>query len=147
VAAVSNVNLIVASLQLQLVQSVIAAIRTADLTSAAHNLGGGGQGAGDSFCCGERRAITCEARYLPRPVLHPTPRYLPRPVLHPSPRVAANVLPAQCPSAKTPHITPGPPPPWKTLPSAEPAAAASVIKIVVRPPDTMTKGTLIDLFL
>jgi hypothetical protein len=145
--AVSSVNFIVASLQLQLVQSLISAIRTADLTSAAHNAAGGSPNPADSFCCGDGRSITCEPRYLPRPVLHPTPRYLPRPVIHPQPRVAPSPLPPPIPSAKTPHITPGPPPPWKTLPCGEPGAAQSVIKMIVQRPDTLTKGTLIDLFL
>ena len=144
-AAVSNVNLLVASLQLQLTQSIITAIRTADLTTAAQR---GSPGcAVDTFCCCERRAITPQPRYLPRRVLHPTPRYLPRPVLHPRARIEPLPAPPAGPSAKTPKITAGPQPPWKTVPWQEPLPPADVIKIVVRQPDTVTKGTLIDLFL
>lgn len=144
-AAVSNVNLLVATLQLQLTQSIIAAIRTADLTTAAHR---GSPGCPvDTFCCGGRGTITPEPRYLPRRVLHPTPRYLPRPVLHPRARIEPRPVPPPAPSAKTPTITAGPQPPWKTVPWKEPLPAADVIKVVVRQPDTVTKGTLIDLFL
>jgi len=143
VAAVSNVNLLVASLDLQLVQSLLGAMRAADrhcagqLPVAISPI--------DSYC--PRPVIHPQPRYLPRPVLHPTPRYLPRPVLHPQPRVEPQCCPPPCPKAGVPHITAGPQPPWKILPWQEPAAAPNVIKITIRPPDTMTKGNLIDLFL
>jgi hypothetical protein len=98
----------------------------------------------DTYC---PRTITPEPRYLPRQVLHPTPRYLPRPVLHPSPRVEPSPLPPPIPRASVPHITAGPPPPWKILPWQEPPRPLNVIKMVVRPPDMLTKGMLIDLFI
>ncbi|MGD0139216.1 MAG: hypothetical protein ABSD28_10085 [Tepidisphaeraceae bacterium] len=143
VAAVSNVNLLVASLDLQMVQSLLGAIRAADR-----------HGAGqlpvavspiDSYC--RRPVIHPQPRYLPRPVLHPTPRYLPRPVIHPQPRVEPPCSSPPCPKSSVPHITAGPQPPWKILPWQEPAAAPNVIKIIMRPPDIVTKGNLLDLFL
>lgn len=142
-AAVSNINLLVASLDLQSVRSLLGAIRAADRASA-------GQlpvavSPIDSYC--RRPAIHPQPRYLPRPVLHPTPRYLPRPVIHPQPRVEPPCPAPPCPKASVPHITAGPPPPWKILPWQEPATVPNVIKIIMRPPDMVTKGNLIDLFL
>jgi len=143
VSTVSGASLIAATLNLQLVQSVLSAIRTADLYSASHSFPRGAWCC-DRYCPGP---ITPQTRYLPRPVIHPRPRYLPRPVLHPRPRIEPLPPPPPAPSAKVPHITAGPPPPWKTLPWQEPAATPNVVKMFVRAPDTVTKGTLIDLFL
>ncbi len=143
-AAVSNVNLLVASLDLQMVQSLLGAIRAADRHSATQLPVAVSRV--DSYC--PRPALHLTPRYLPRPVLHPTPRYLPRPVIHPRPRVEPPCCaPPPCPKASVPHIAAGPQPPWKILPWQEPAAAPNVIKITVRPPDMLTKGNLIDLFL
>jgi hypothetical protein len=143
VAAVSNVNLLVASVDLQLVQSLLGAIRAADRQSARQLPVA--VSPVDSYC---PRTVTPQPRYLPRPVLHPIPRYLPRPVIHPRPRVEPPCSAAPpCPKASVPHITAGPQPPWKILPWQEPAAPPNVIKITVRPPDMLTMGNLIDLFL
>jgi hypothetical protein len=140
----SSASLIVALAGLSEVQSVINAIRTADLTSAAARLPTVA-GPCDTYCpCPTLARQPC---YLPRRVIHPTPRYLPRPVLHPTPRVEPNVSPPPHPTARTPHITAGPQPPWKIMPWQEPAKPASVIKVCVRPPDMLTKGNLIDLFI
>jgi hypothetical protein len=139
---VSSANLIAATLQLQLVQSVLGAIRAADRQGAARFACP--EQPGDRFC---REVVTPEPRFLPRPVIHPTPRYLPRPVIHPTPRIEEPCVPPPCHKAKVPHITAGPQPPWKTLPWQEPAASPHVIKMIVRAPDTVTKGTLVDLFL
>ncbi|HEX4053039.1 MAG TPA: hypothetical protein VHX86_02115 [Tepidisphaeraceae bacterium] len=142
-ASTSSISLIVATLGLQEVQSVLAAIRTADLQSAAR-LSGGVAAAQpcDRYCPG---SISPQARYLPRPVIHPTPRYLPRPVIHPQPRIEPQCPPR--PETKAPNITPPPPSPWKTLPWQEPVPAPNVIKMIIRPPDIAGKGMLIDLFL
>lgn len=93
------------------------------------------------------RTITPEPHYLPRQVLHPTPRYLPRPVLHPSPRVEPSFCASPSPKSGLPHIAAGPQPPWKILPWQEPTPPPDVIKMIVRLPDSVTKGTLIDLFM
>jgi hypothetical protein len=134
-------SILVAAVDLQIVQSVLAAIHNADRQSLAQLPAIANQN--DSYC---PRTVTPEPRYLPRQVLHPTPRYLPRPVLHPRPIVEPpNVLPPP-PQARVPHITAGPQPPWKIQPWQEPTHSPDVIKVIVRSPDTVTKGTLIDLF-
>jgi hypothetical protein len=145
VASTSNVSLIAATLQLQLTQSLLNAIRTADLSSRV--TGGPAAAVGDHYSpC---RDINREPCYLPRRVIHPTPRYLPRPVIHPTPRYEAPecIKPCCQHGCKSPHITPGPPPPWDILPRQEPAPPADVIKIMVRHPDIVGKGNLIDLFI
>jgi hypothetical protein len=142
VSAISSIGVLVAGLGLQEVQSVLNAIHRADAQTAASLPTN--PVAVDTYCS---RRITPEPRYLPREILHPTPRYLPRPVLHPSPRVEPLPLPLPSPKASVPHITAGPPPPWKILPWQEPPRPLNVIKMIVRPPDMLTKGTLIDLFI
>jgi len=81
-------------------------------------------------------------------VIVPTPRYLPRHVIQPTAQADVECLPRGV--TKGPNITPGPPPPWKVLPGkewgAEPALPANVIKIIIRQPDMVGKGNLIDLF-
>jgi hypothetical protein len=139
--SVAPVGILVAAIDLQVVQSVIAAIRTADRQTLAYLPTIANPN--DTYCS---QTITPEPRYLPRPVIHPTPRYLPRPVIHPEPRVEQSCILPPSPHARVPHITPGPQPPWKILPWQEPAIPPDVIKITVRPTDTVTKGTLIDLF-
>jgi hypothetical protein len=141
VSTVSNVSLILATLELQQTQLLLAAIRTADIQS--HVNAATGTLPGDQYCPG---TISPSPRYLPREVIHPTPRYLPRPVLHPTPRVEPQ--PPVCPTPKIDptHITPGPQPPWKVLPWQEPTPPADVIKITLRQPDIVGKGNLIDLF-
>lgn len=120
------------------------AIHTADLDSAASRLPATANPC-DTYCPGPR--LHPDPRFLPRQVIHPTPRYLPRPVLHPTPRYAPVAPPAPHSSAHTPHITAGPQPPWKIMPWQEPAKPPSVIKVIVQPPDMLTKGTLLDLFI
>ena len=142
-SALSNISVLVATLGLQEVQSVLNAIHNADAYTAASlptitN-------PVDTYC--PRPTVTPEPRYLPRPVIHPTPRYLPRPILHPAPRIEPSPLPPPFPTATVPHITAGPQPPWKILPWQEPSPPPDVIKMIVRPPDMLTKGTLIDLFI
>ena len=142
--SVAPAGLLVAAIDLQIVQSVLSAIHNADAESAAARGPTLANPNCDTYC--PQTTITPEPRYLPRPVLHPTPRYLPRPVLHPTPRVEpADYLPP-APSARVPHIIAGPQPPWDIQPWQEPAVPPNVIKVIVRPSDTVTKGTLIDLF-
>jgi hypothetical protein len=143
VPSASSVNLLVATVDLLEVQSVLNAIHRADAQTAARLPTILDERAVDTFV---HETITPEPRYLPREIIHPTPRYLPRPVLHPFPRVEPSAPPPPYPTARTPHIAAGPQPPWKTMPWQEPSKPPSVIKMVVRPPDMLTKGTLIDLF-
>jgi len=141
VASASSVNLIVAALQLKLVESVLRAIQ------APNPLAPGGSAGRAEECCDRYcpGTIRPEPRYLPRHVIVPTPRYLPRHVIQPMPRIESDSLPRV--ESKGPNITPGPQPPWKVLPWQEPALAPNVIKIIIRQPDMVGKGNLIDLFL
>jgi hypothetical protein len=143
VPSASSVNLLVATLSLIEVRSVLNAIHRADAETAARLPTILDARFVDSFV---HETITPAPRYLPRQIIHPTPRYLPRPVVHPFPRVEPSHPLPPCSTARTPHITAGPQPPWKILPWQEPPKPASVIKVTVRPPDMLTKGTLIDLF-
>jgi hypothetical protein len=100
------------------------------------------------LCC-EPRAGYCVAQhvcYAPRHVIHPTPRYLPRPVIHPTPLVEPDDSPVPCNPLPMCPIAAGPQPPWKTLPWQDPVPPAPIIKIVVRQPDMLTRGTMIDFF-
>ena len=140
----SNVSLIVATLDLQLVRLLRGAIRAADQSSAAaHSI------------------LSPAARFEPRPVLHPTPRFEPRLVAHPTPRFEARLVERPCrtnPDAiplnsapcapEKPRIAKSPiEPPWKTLPWENPPPPAQVIKVVIRPPDNSSKGSIIDCFI
>ena len=94
------------------------------------------------------RTITPEPRYLPRQVLHPTPRYLPRPVLHPSSAGRAIAASTAVPEGESFRTSPparrrrG-----KSCPGRNRRRPPNVIKMIVRPPDMLTKGMLIDLFI
>lgn len=140
-ASASSVNLIVATLQLRLVESVLRAIQAPNPLAPGKS-SGRTEECCDRYCPG---SIRPEPRYLPRHVIVPTPRYLPRHVIQPMPRIDAQCLPRA--ESKGPNITPGPQPPWKVLPWQEPALPANVIKIIIRQPDMVAKGNLIDLFL
>ena len=144
VSLATNVSLIVATLDLQLVRLLRGAIRAADNAS-----GHGGGGLGSTAATFERRrVIHPEPRYEPRRVIHPTPRFTPRPVeriyktnLDPVPTCTVTFAPE--PS----HITKSPiEPPWKKLPWQNPAPPAQIIKVFIRRPDNAFKGTIIDCF-
>jgi hypothetical protein len=138
----TNVSLIVATLDLQLVRLLRGAIRAAD-RSAAPNA-----------------ALSPAARFEPRPVIHPTPHFEPRRVHHPEPRfeprpverpkatpdcIPLNSAPC-CP--EKPRLAKSPiEPPWKTLPWENPPPPAQVVKLVIRRPDNSSKGSIIDCFI
>lgn len=140
----TNVSLIVATLDLQLVRLLRGAIRAADAAS-----GHGGQYHGSPAATFEpRRIIHPEPRYERRPVIHPTPRFAPRPVerihktgLDPVPTCTVTCAPAPSHIGKSPIE-----PPWKKLPWENPAPPAQIIKVFVRRPDNACKGTIIDCF-
>jgi len=90
------------------------------------------------------------ARFLSRPVVHPTPRFEPRPVIHPRPRVEP--LPCACEPPHEPEMpvrSKSPiEPPWKVLPWEEPPAQpAPKVKLAIYRPDVVSKGSLIDFFI
>ena len=140
---VDNVNLLVASLDLKLVQLVRGAMRAADAAGgrgcSAHPLGPAPTPVG-------RLVHRPQSRIDPRPVIHPTPRFEPRPVLHPRPAEAPPAAPPASP--EVPRITRSPlEPPWKVLPWEAPPALPPKTKIIVKPPDLPNKGRLFDVFI
>ena len=141
----SNVGVIAAAAGLGQVQAVISAINGANCASG-RSAGADIQPAGGRI----RARVTTDQQvcYAPRRVIHPEPRYLPRPVLHPTPRVEWGMDAAPAPRSRPPHITPGPPPPWKIPPQALPLALI-MRDIKLRPgqPDYIDRGRLIDLFM
>jgi hypothetical protein len=106
--------------------------------------GGALPGPVGGYCDRFERAGYCVKHicYKPRLVITPTPRYLPRPVITPTPCFAESTNPDKpmCP------IAPGPLPWWKLLPWQTPAAPAPIVKVISRPPDMLTRGTMIDFF-
>jgi hypothetical protein len=139
----SNVSLIVASLDLQLVRLLRSAIRTADRSSQR------GCACGPADCYEPRQVIHPTPRYEPRPVIHPTPRYEPRCVERPLKACPdLDLSSAPCAPPQVTHIAKSPiQPPWKTLPWENPAPPAKVVKIIVRRPDNFSKGSIIDCFI
>ena len=148
---VASVDLLVAALDLKLVQLIRGAMRAADIAS------GKGQSATPLGPAPDPApSITGRRHYTPEPVyearrhFHPTPRYEPRPVIHPTPRVEVAppiVIPAEpcvekCHCLKSPFI-----PSWKLLPWQNPPQPAQVVKVVKVKPDIVRKGSMIDCFM
>jgi hypothetical protein len=145
VGIASNVSLIVASLDLQVVRLLRAAIKNADAASspARHT------GLAPAATFERRRVIHPEPRYEPRRVIHPTPRFEPRPVER-TQKACADLLPpcsATC-APEASHITKSPiEPPWKKLPWENPPSPPRVIKVIIRKSDIASKGSIIDCFI
>ena len=138
----SNVSLIVASLDLQLVRLLRGAMRAADC-AGPHNC--------DRISCDPthrtdlaRPVLRSDQRFEPRPVVEPTPRFEPRKTIHPQPRIEQQ--PPICPDPGQPHSC-HPPflPPWRQ--HGCPAPAPVVIKVIHRTTDVIHKGSLLDLFI
>jgi hypothetical protein len=142
-------GLIVASLDLQLVRLLRDAMHTAD-ASAGRGTAVSGLGPAPTHI--ERRfRIQPEPEILPRKRIEPEPRIEPRKVIRPAdrfePRESDLVpVPVECykPCRKSPIE-----PPWKVLPWEQPPCprVEPKIKVVVRPPDIVHKGSLIDFFI
>jgi hypothetical protein len=141
----NNVALLLAALDLKLVQLVRGAMRAAD-EAAGKELGALVRE--PEFQ--PRQVIHPEPRYEPRPVIHPEPRYEPRPVIHPAPRVVEPPPAVCCPPGPEhkPRITPSPfVPPWKVLPWENPPQPLLKVKVIKLKPDIVRKGSLIDCFI
>jgi hypothetical protein len=152
VALDSNINLIVATLDLQLVRSIRDAIHSADAASGklfpVASIGPAPNP--DRFFRQELRAP--EPVYKPRRHIHPEPLYERRPVIHPTVRVEPKPdfrRPEPCPEVIPAHKSTNPiQPPWKVLPwNQPPAQPAVLVKRVVQRVDIHHKGNLLDLFL
>ncbi len=136
----TGVNLIVASLDLQLVR----------LLRGAMNNGPAGVDGGlhPAPAIGQRPRLDPEPVIEPRERITPTPHFEPRPILHPAPRWEAHpdstvpVEPDHAASLRGPIE-----PPWKTLPWEAPLPVAPKIKITLIQPDIVSKGMLIDFFI
>lgn len=149
-------SLVIATLDLQAVRLLRDAIRTTELSDNARPLDPAGvpvDGPPPPL-----RHLHPEPVVEPRRHIHPPPVVEPRRVIHLAPELVpsdsvtcAPCAPAECiePFAKSPIE-----PPWKMLPWDPRAAAgrlapppAKVVKRVIRPPDIVHKGTLIDFFI
>ena|SRR5947209_5285312 len=153
-----NVQLIVASLDLQLVRLLRDAIRTADLSTGALRRA---TDLGPAPSPEPRRHLHPEPVYEPRVHYYPTPRFEPRRIWCPPAGAWADRCGMRCPdsapdwSACPPLAPPAKPdcerpmgPPWKVLPWQNPPPPPRVrkVKVFVSRPDTAQKGAAIDLF-
>jgi hypothetical protein len=141
-------DLVVATMQLNLVRLLRQAMRTADLAAGAE--------ARDCFVpCADplhRRLfchrLLCEERFERRLVIHPEPLYERRPVIHPTPRVEQMMLECPAPTMPPPAKTPNPiQPPWAVLPwpkcSSQPRQPVKLHRCHT---DVVNRGTMLDLF-
>ncbi len=143
------VDLIVAALDLKLVQLLRGAMRAADIAS------GRGQAAtplGPAPDPEPQRRF----HYTPEPVIEPRRHFHPSPiyerplVIHLRPRfVEPPPIPLPAPmEPESPHKPKSPfVPPWKLLPWENAPQTIQVIKVVKRTPDIVRKGTLLDCFI
>jgi hypothetical protein len=140
----STISLLVASLDLKLVQLIRDAIRTTDLSGAAAR--------GDLIPEPEflpRRHIEPTPEIEPRRHFHPTPIYEARPIIHPQPRVEPAppiIFPETEPEKLCKSLSPLPPP-WKIPPWENPPQPLLKVKLIKSKPDTVRKGSLIDCFM
>jgi hypothetical protein len=138
-------NAIVAMSDLIVVRLLRDAIRTADLSSAAHG--------GAAVPLRRDGPIGAHANVQPAPHLkvHPSPRFEPRPVIHPTPRFEPRVV------VPAPTYTCDPVPCHRRNNPIEPVWRKPVWEIHTPPPakvkvnlhrtDVAHKGSLIDLFI
>jgi hypothetical protein len=136
-----SVDLITATLDLQLVRMLRQAIRTADQSICGHN----------PHCCD---SVVIEPRphnhptplIEPRHHIHPTPRFEPRPVVHPkqAPNFDSFDSTSLPPPVKSPPVFQ---PPWRVLPWEKIAPPAPTLKLIVRPPDLARRGSVFDVFI
>ncbi|HEY8668594.1 MAG TPA: hypothetical protein VIL86_18250 [Tepidisphaeraceae bacterium] len=144
----ARVNLITATLDLQLVRLLRGAIRTADIAS------------------GVRRDIAPQPTIEPRQHFHPEPIIEPRRHIHPQPKLdprsILRALPACPPPSCQPCPIPSEPapdpvtrckhpnailPPWKQPIWNTPIPPRPIVKLLIHRTDIINKGSLIDLFL
>ena len=142
----SNIALMVAALDLKLVQLLRGAMAAAN-AGAAKSTGLPGPA---PTVAAPRPVIHPQPRIEPRQVIHPTPRIEPREVIRPTPRVVEPppiLCCPRCPPDK-PH-QPGSPvvPPWKVLPWENPPQPLPKVKLIKLKPDIVTRGSLIDCFI
>ena len=138
----SSINLLTATLDLQLVKLLRAA--TADDAAMAADTRRAVQPAPEIL---PRKRIQPQPIIEPRQRIEPTPRFEPRPVAERAPAEVCSLPPTpdRCHAvsySKTPIE-----PPWKVLPWENPSQPAPKVKVVIHRPDIGTKGSLIDFFI
>ena len=141
----STVNLLVASLDLKLVQLLRGAMAVADVNAAA-TAPPCGQTPRFSDVYEPRRHVEPEPVYEPRRHIHPAPRIEPRPLLQPATRLANE--PCDCAEYAAPKGSKCPiEPPWKVLPWENPPPLPPTVKYVIHWPDTArSKGAFVNVF-
>jgi hypothetical protein len=143
VSVEAHIELLVATLDLKLVQLIRDAMRVADLAGAR-----------------QRDKLAPAATFEPRRHIHPEPYFEPRRHYHPTP-----VFEPREHISLRPRVEPCPPillpcepvsprrhepvfrPPWKVMPWENPPQPALKVKVVKLKPDIVRKGSLIDCFL
>jgi hypothetical protein len=144
----SNVALLVAALDLKVVQLIRDAIRVTDLSDTAGG-GGDGTGIGPAATFEPRRHYEPTPVFEPRRHIHPTPVYEPREIRHLRPRYVeppcdpAPCPPVPCPDDRKPEQLL---PPWKRKPLEKPEQPVRQVKVIRVKPDIVRKGSLVDLF-
>ncbi len=134
---------IVALAQLQIVDDVIAAIRTADIASGKQ-FGAAGLPQNPVY----QRPVIHKAnpKFEPAKVIHTPAKVVPGPIVEKKPRINATACDESAPAVEDHRpVQNGPLPPWKILPWQEPAACK--VKIILVRPDTEVRGSLIDCFI
>jgi hypothetical protein len=138
----AHVELLVAALDLKLVQLIRDAMRVADIAGARE------LGVLEPAATFEpRRHFHPEPVIEPRRHFHPTPYFEPREHIHPRAVVVPPpviVLPCE-PPAK--HHEPVFQPPWKVMPWENPPQPAVKVKVIKLKPDIVRTGSLLDCFL
>ncbi|HEX4795032.1 MAG TPA: hypothetical protein VH370_14660 [Humisphaera sp.] len=149
----TNATLIQSVMDLKLVQSVVEAMRAADIASGrpqpVSKLGPAPTPPPDRL---ERDPV-----FAMRPVYHPEPRYERQVVIHPEPRVefCAPIVVKPCepqceceylPVASKPEMESPLAPPWRMPVWNMPIVPPPKIKVVQYRPDIINKGSLLDFF-
>lgn len=142
---VGNVDLLVAMMDLKLVQLLRGAMNAADAgagkCASAHPLGP------DPNCAhiGPRPQVHPTPHFNPRPVIQPAARFEPRPVIHPKPIEAP---PAVCPPVlpEVPHVKQfHRQAPWQVLPWERSPQPIIQVKVHKPEPDIVRKGSLLNI--
>lgn len=148
----SSVGLIVATLDLQLVK----------LLRAAMQPGAGGPSGGMRMIH-PQPVVEPRRRIEPEPAVEPRPHVRPEPVFEPREKLGYGPLRPDCcdlrapavptePVEKSPHSSSPIEPPWKVLPWEDRPLPAPVrhvpkVKVIQARPDIQCKGSVIDLFI
>jgi hypothetical protein len=148
----SHISLLVAASDLKLVQLIRGAIRAADIASGRVPPV---SGIGPAPTPPPPLHIHPDPVYEPRPHIHPEPRFEPRPVIRPAPRVETSPPILACPRPCEPiEVNPVPvphpspiQPPWRVLPWQVPVPPRPVLKVVMRRPEIVRRGQLLDVFI